>query len=62
MFDLLGQCLVEHKESAKMFDLFNLNDKGYLTESEISLMILSVARVVKKLIPSGQYQPSQRYM
>jgi hypothetical protein len=32
-----------------LFDLFNLNDKGYLTESEISLLILSVVRVVEKI-------------
>ena len=48
---VLASALSNTRKVQMLFDLFNLNDKGYLTESEVSLMVLSIARAVEKVDP-----------
>lgn len=46
---LLCSSLSNEKKVKLMFDLFNFNGKGYLVESEISMLCLSVLTVVSKV-------------
>ena len=46
---LLCSRLSNEKKVKLLFDLFNFNGKGYLVESEISLLLLSVLTVTSKV-------------
>lgn len=45
----LASALSNAEKVELFFDLFNFNDKGYLVESEISLLIQTVTRIVYKM-------------
>jgi len=54
-------CLCSQLSNAEkvefMFELFNFNEKGYIVESELSLLILSITRVVAKVDPKFKDPP-----
>jgi len=54
-------CLCSRLSNAEkvefMFELFNFNQKGYIVESELSLLILSITRVVAKVDPKFKDPP-----